>query len=58
MTTPTRRCPASITFNLDPAQFGAKTVIESATAGWTLTNIVCTGDSEVVYGASRRLRRG
>ena len=35
--------PSQQTFNLNAAQLGAHTVIESAVAGWSLTDLVCTG---------------
>ena len=38
--------PSEQTFALDASQLGAKTVTESVTAGWTLTNLVCTGAGE------------
>jgi hypothetical protein len=38
--------PSQQTFTLSAAQLGAKTITESAVAGWTLTNLVCSGDSE------------
>ena len=35
--------PSSMTYNLDASQLGAKTVTESGTPGWSLTNLVCSG---------------
>lgn len=35
--------PSSQSFNLNWAQFGAHTVVESAVAGWDLTALICTG---------------
>ena len=35
--------PSQQTFNLNAAQLGAHTVTESAVAGWSLTDLVCTG---------------
>ena len=35
--------PSQDTFNLNAAQLGAHTVTESAQAGWSLTDLVCTG---------------
>jgi len=46
--------PSQQTFNLTAAQLGAHTVVESAVAGWALTNLVCTGaggDSSTDLGA-------
>ncbi|TAK77192.1 MAG: hypothetical protein EPO16_05940, partial [Dehalococcoidia bacterium] len=34
--------PATRTFTFDGTQLGAKTVTESLTSGWTLTNLVCS----------------
>ena len=42
------------TFNLDAGQLGAKSVTESTVAGWTLTDLECTGagaDSSTDLGA-------
>src|SRR4029078_8505709 len=36
--------PNSVTFTFPAAQQGAKTVVESATSGWSLTGLVCVGD--------------
>ncbi len=38
--------PSQDTFNLNAAQLGAHTVIESAVAGWSLTDLDCTGDAD------------
>ncbi len=38
--------PSQDTFNLNAAQLGAHTVIESAVAGWSLTALDCTGDAD------------
>ena len=35
--------PSQETFNLNASQLGAKTVIESAVDGWSLTDLECTG---------------
>ena len=35
--------PSEQTYPLNASQLGAKTVVESAVAGWTLTNLVCSG---------------
>jgi uncharacterized repeat protein (TIGR01451 family) len=35
--------PSEQTFALNAGQLGAKTVTESVTAGWSLTNLACTG---------------
>src|SRR5918995_608217 len=35
--------PSQASFTLNAAQLGAHTVTESATPGWSLTNLVCTG---------------
>ena len=35
--------PSQDTFSLNASQLGAHTVTESATAGWTLTGLDCTG---------------
>ena len=39
----TRRCPRSRTFSLNASQLGAKTVTESAVAGWSLTDLEARG---------------
>ena len=38
--------PSQDTFNLNAAQLGAHTVSESAVAGWSLTDLDCTGDAD------------
>src|SRR5215217_1313963 len=46
--------PSSQVFNLNAAQLGAKTVIESMVPGWALTDLECTGagaDSSTDLGA-------
>ena len=44
--------PQHMTFTVTGAQLGTKTVTEPAVTGWTLTNLVCTGDDDVVSGAT------
>ena len=58
----TRRYPAQDTFNLNAAQLGAHTVSESAVAGWSLTDLDCTGAGRLrpslgMYGHARHRRR-
>ena len=45
--------PSSRTFQLN-TQYGAKTVTESAVAGWTLTGLSCTGDTEAQTSLANR----
>jgi hypothetical protein len=48
--------PFQDTFSLSALQLGAHTVTESVVAGWSLTNLSCTGDSDVIYdGATATL---
>ncbi|MFL5721534.1 MAG: hypothetical protein ACJ778_13765, partial [Chloroflexota bacterium] len=46
--------PNSVTFTFPAAQQGAKTIVEGATAGWSLTNLVCTGDGDSSVSTATR----
>ena len=46
--------PSQHTFTLDTAQLGANTVNENVPAGWTLTDLDCTGDADISDGGQHR----
>jgi hypothetical protein len=47
------------TFTFDSTAFGAKTVSEASTSGWTLSSVNCTGDPDAqVSGATASLNLG
>ena len=45
-TDPASATPSQQTFSLNASQLGAKTVTETAVAGWDLTGLTCAGDDD------------